>query len=231
MPIYGIDTIVTYLLVIIGFIIVIAAQTKINSAYRKYKGLKAECNLTGQEVARRILDKNGLHDVHVVSTKGELTDHYDPSRKVVRLSRAIFDGTSIASISVAAHECGHAIQDKDGYVFMKIRSALVPVVNLVTYMGYFVTIFALFAGIMMYLRIGILILMATLLFQLVTLPVELDASKRAKQELKDLGLVSDYESNQVKDMLGAAAMTYVASLLNTILNLLRLILLTRNDDN
>lgn len=231
MPFYGFDTIFTYLIAIIGFIVVAVAQTMINNAYRKYKSLNAECRLTGQEVARKILDSNGLKDVHVVMTKGELTDHYDPSRKVVRLSRPIFDGTSIASISVAAHECGHAIQDKEGYTFMKIRSFLVPVVNFVTYAGYFVTIFALFAGIMMYLKFGIIMLVATLVFQLVTLPVEFDASKRAKKQLAELGITTEYEGEQVSDMLKAAAMTYVASLLNTVLNLLRLILLTRNRDD
>ena len=227
----GYENFITIILAVIGFIIVIIAQLKINSAYSKNKVIPSIKNITGQEVARLILDKNGLSNVHVVETKGTLTDHYDPNRKVVRLSTEIFHGTSIASISVAAHECGHAIQDKENYGFMRIRSSLVPFVNLVSYLGYFSIIISLLVGITGYLFIGILILLATILFQLVTLPVEFDASKRAGEELEKLQIVNSIEKENVKNMLGAAAMTYVASLISSILNLIRLILMFQDRDN
>ena len=147
---YGILTLVACLFhtsAIIGFVIVLFSQISISSNYNKYKRIRNNKKISGQEVARMILDKNGLTDVHVVSVNGNLTDHYDPTRKVVRLSNEIFDGTSIAALSVAAHECGHAIQDKENYTFMRIRSALVPFVNFVTYLGYFSLIISLIAGI------------------------------------------------------------------------------------
>lgn len=231
MYLYGLETILTLLVALLGFGITIFAQIKVTSAYSKYQRVKAKQGLTGFEVARKILDKHGLDDVHVVQVSGELSDHYDPRRKVVRLSNGIFNGDSIASISVAAHECGHAIQDKENYTFMRIRSALVPFVNFISYLGYFVAIFALFVGIVGYLKIGILILLATIIFQLVTLPVEFNASKRAKQELIDLNIVDVEEEPGVKSMLGAAAMTYVASLVSSLLQLLRLVLMFRDRDN
>ena len=227
----GYENIITIFIAIVGFFIVLGAQISINSNYSKYKARKNVRNISGQEVARMILDKNGLTDVHVVSVKGNLTDHYDPSRKVVRLSKDIFDGTSIASISVAAHECGHAIQDKENYSFMRIRSALVPFVNFVTYLGYFSLIISLLAGITGYLVVGILILVATLIFQLVTLPVEFDASNRAQKELSTLQLVSVEEQDGVYKMLKAAAMTYVASVISTLLNILRLVIMFNDRDN
>ena len=228
---FGLDNLLTYGLLILAFIVVVAAQAKITSAYNKFKRVKSKGNLSGQEVARRILDENGLKDIYIVEIRGELTDHYDPSRKVVRLSHEVFHGTSIASLSVAAHECGHAIQDKVGYKMMRIRSALVPFVNFVTYLGYFGLIVSIFAGITGYIKLSILVLCATLLFQLVTLPVELDASKRALAQLKKLSLVDEEEQNSSKQMLQAAALTYVAALASTILNLLRLIIILDNRDN
>lgn len=179
-----------------------------------------------------ILDSNGLQDIHIVSTNGELSDHYDPNRKVVRLSNDIFNGTTIAAASVAAHECGHAIQDKDGYVFMKIRSFLVPIVNIVSYLGYFGLIVSIIGGFISYIQLCILVLLATILFQLVTLPVEFDASKRAKEELYKLGIVTNEELEGSNKMLFSAALTYVASLLSNLLQLLRLVLIlgSRRDD-
>lgn len=231
MYLYGLETVGTILLSIVGFGAVLFAQIRINSAYSKYKKIDSKRGISGCEVARQILDANGLFDVHVVEVRGELSDHYDPTRKVVRLSSNIFHGTSIASISVAAHECGHAIQDKENYTFMRIRSALVPVVNLISYIGYFISIFAFVVGIMGYLKIGILVLLATVLFQLVTLPVEFNASSRAKVQIKNLGIADSSEAEGVSSMLKAAAMTYVASLLSTIMNLLRLFLMFSNRDN
>lgn len=226
----GYENITTVALAIIGFVIVIYAQSKVDKAFRVYKKIKTNSNLTGFEVARKILDANGLDSVHIVEVKGNLTDHYDPTRKVVRLSKDIFHGDSIASVSVAAHEVGHAIQDKTGYSFMRIRARLFPIVNFVSYMGYLIMFASIFFGMMSYFTIGIIVTLATILFQLVTLPVEFDASKRAGEELKKLGVIEIYEEKHVKDMLSAAAFTYVASLISSLLSLLRLVLMARDRD-
>ena len=225
------EMIIVYSLLIISAIIVTYAQTKINLSYGKYKKINSKGNLNGKDVARKILDSNNLADVKVKEVSGELTDHYDPRIKTVNLSSNIFNGTSIASISVAAHECGHAIQDKVGYTFMRIRAMLVPVVRLVSYLGYFSIVISLFAGITGYLKVGIIIEFATLLFHLVTLPVEFNASSRAKKELVRLHLIEDNEYNGVDSMLSAAANTYVASLLSNLLNLFRLLLILKNRDD
>lgn len=225
------EMIIVYSLLIISAIIVTYAQTKINLSYGKYKKINSKGNLTGKDVARKILDSNNLADVKVKEVSGELTDHYEPRIKTVNLSSNIFNGTSIASISVAAHECGHAIQDKVGYTFMRIRAMLVPVVRLVSYLGYFSIVISLFAGITGYLKVGIIIEFATLLFHLVTLPVEFNASSRAKKELVRLHLIEDNEYNGVDSMLSAAANTYVASLLSNLLNLFRLLLILKNRDD
>lgn len=228
--IYGLENILTLTLFIIGFIIVLYAQIKINSTYGKYKNIKLNKNISGQEVARMILDSNGMNDIHVVETQGELTDHYDPRRKVVRLSKQIFHDNAIASVAVAAHEVGHAIQNKENYIFMKIRSILVPVVNFITYIGYIVAFISLLAGITGYLKVSIIIILAALLFQLVTLPVEFDASKRGREQLVKLGIIDGSEEKGVKKMLDAAAFTYVASFISSLLNLLRLIIMLRDRD-
>lgn len=221
---YGFD-----LLFIISLVITIGSQIYINVSYGKYKKIKNRNGITGFEIARKILDKNGLSDVHVVSVKGELTDHYDPSRKVVRLSNSIFNGTSIASMSVAAHEVGHAIQDKEGYTMMKIRSKIVPIVNFASKIGYFVLIIGFLFGELGWTYAGIGLLSTTLIFQLVTLPVEFDASRRAREELVNMNIVCDNEEEGCVNMLKAAAFTYVAALVNTLIQILRLILAARND--
>ncbi|NLM63338.1 MAG: zinc metallopeptidase [Mollicutes bacterium] len=226
----GLETGFTIFLAIIGFIIVLWAQAKVSGSYRKYSKVQSQKGLSGFEVARKILDKNGLTDVHIVETQGHLTDHYDPRRKVVRLSTDVFHGDSIASISVAAHEVGHAIQDKDGYVYMKIRAALVPIVNFVNVLGYFALAISIFAGITTYLKLGIILVLATLVFQLFTLPVEFNASNRAKQELETLGLVDNNELKMANSMLMAAAMTYVAGVISTLISLLRLVLMARDSE-
>ena len=224
--IYGLENILTLTLFIIGFIIVLYAQIKINSTYGKYKNIKLNKNISGQEVARMILDSNGMNNIHVVETQGELTDHYDP----IRLSKQIFHDNAIASVAVAAHEVGHAIQDKENYIFMKIRSILVPIVNFITYIGYIVAFISLLAGITGYLKVSIIIILAALLFQLVTLPVEFDASKRGREQLVKLGIIDGSEEKGVKKMLDAAAFTYVASFISSLLNLLRLIIMLRDRD-
>lgn len=224
------EFLIYYGLGLLGLIIVLWAQANVTGNYKKYLKYKVKSNLSGQEVARKILDANGLNYVHIVETKGELTDHYDPTRKVIRLSSNIFHQSTISSVGVAAHEVGHAIQDKEGYSFMKLRSALVPFVNFVSYLGYFGLIISIFAGLTGYLKISILILCVTILFQLVTLPVEFDASKRAKEQLISLGLIDDSEHEQVSKVLFAAAMTYVAGLISNLLQLLRLVLILNDRD-
>lgn len=224
------DFLIYYGLGLLGLIIVLWAQANVTGNYKKYLKYKVKSNLSGQEVARKILDANGLNYVHIVETKGELTDHYDPTRKVIRLSSNIFHQSTISSVGVAAHEVGHAIQDKEGYSFMRLRSALVPFVNFVSYLGYFGLIISIFAGLTGYLKISILILCVTILFQLVTLPVEFDASKRAKEQFISLGLIDDSEHEQVSKVLFAAAMTYVAGLISNLLQLLRLVLILNDRD-
>lgn len=227
----GYESIITIILGIAGVLVVLWAQMKITGMYQKCKKISTRGALSGQEIARKILDENGLKDIYVVETRGELSDHYDPRRKVVRLSHEIFHGSSVASVAIAAHEVGHAIQDKEGYAFMRFRSALVPFVNFITYIGYFVLLISIFGGMTGYLKVSILLILATLLFQLITLPVEFNASKRAEENLLKLSLVTKQESNDTHQMLSSAALTYVASLISTVLSLLRLIImLDRNRD-
>jgi len=226
--IYGLETIVTFFLAIVSFFVVLASQMYLTSTYKNSKNKKNSKNLTGCEVARQILDSNNLEDIYVVEVAGELSDHYDPSRKVVRLSKEVFHGDSIASLSIAAHECGHALQDKDDYTLMRIRSTLVPFVNFVKYLGYFGLIVSLFAGVIGYLKLSIGILIVVLLFQLLTLPIEFDASRRALKEIEKLSLVEKKEKEMTVTMLRAAAMTYVASLISLVIDLLRLVLMLQD---
>lgn len=223
------DLLTNYFLIFLGFIITLAAQLYISYSYKKYKNIKNENNLTGFEIARKILDSNNLKDVHIVEINGELNDHYDPSRKVVRLSNDVFNGTSIAASAVSAHECGHAIQDKDNYIYMKIRSKLVPAVNFSSKLGYFVIFIGILFSLLDLVMFGIILLLVILLFQLVTLPVEFDASRRALIQLNKLNLLKKEETKNSKSMLQAAALTYVASLVTTILEILRLFLIATNN--
>jgi len=228
MPIYyGLD-LTGWILIVVASIITIVADVYVNNSYRKYKRINNKNGLSGCEVARKILDSNGLTSVHVVETSGILSDHYDPSRKVVRLSKDIFHGTTLASSAVAAHEVGHAIQDRDNYIFIRIRGFLVPFVNFGSKFGYIVLLIGLIFGYMDLAWGGIGLLLLILLFQLVTLPVEFNASNRALMELKKLSLLEADELEGSSKMLRAAAYTYVASLANTVLQILRLILIVAN---
>lgn len=218
------------ILAIIVILIPLIAQIGVSSNYQKYKRVKNTKELTGYDVARKILDENGLGDIYIVETKGELTDHYDPTKRVVRLSSDIYHGKTIAAMSVAAHECGHAVQDKDGYTFMRIRSAIFPIVNVATSISYWIILLGFLFELLDLIYIGIALTCLGLLFQIVTLPVEFDASKRAGVFLKEYNLATEDESKGVKKMLGAAAMTYVAGVLASALQILRLILLARNND-
>ena len=219
-----------YGLVIIAFLITLLADIYLRTRYSKYKKINVKSGLTGAEVAREILKNNGLENVYVVETKEYLTDHYDPRAKVVRLSTDIYNGDSIASVSVAAHECGHAVQDKEGYFFLRFRSFLVPIVNFSSKFGYLAVLIGLIFGAMNLAWVGIFLLVAILLFQLITLPVEFNASKRGKIFLTKLKIVDQSERSMASSMLGAAAMTYVASLISTLLELLRLVLIVMGND-
>ena len=218
------------ILVIIVILIPLIAQIGVSSNDQKYKRVKNTKELTGYDVARKILDENGLEDIYIVETRGELTDHYDPTKKVVRLSSDIYHGKTVAAMSVASHECGHAIQDKDGYTFMRIRSAIFPIVNVATSISYWIILLGFLFELLDLIYIGIALTCLGLLFQIVTLPVEFDASKRAGVFLKEYNLATEDESKGVKKMLGAAAMTYVAGVLASALQILRLILAARNND-
>ena len=213
----------------LALIIPMIAQIYVTSNYNKYKRINNDKKMTGFDIARMILDKNGLNNMYVIETKGNLTDHYDPKRKTIKLSSEVFHGSSIAAMSVAAHEVGHALQDKDGYFFMKVRSFIFPIVNLGTKFAYVVLIIGLIANMMNLIWTGILLVGLGLLFQLVTLPVEFDASKRALKELETNIVVPSVDIKGTKAMLTAAAMTYVAGVLSSALEILRLILIFTNN--
>ena len=218
-----------YLLIFIAILIIpISAQILISVTYKKYSAIKNNNGLTGFDTARKILDANGLNDIHIVETKGHLTDHYDPQRKVIRLSTEVFQNNTIAAVSVAAHECGHAIQDKNGYLFMRIRSFIVPIVNFASKIAYIVLLIGFLTYITNFIWLGIILVSFGVIFQIVTLPVEFNASKRAKQELIKLNILIDDENEGAKKMLLSAALTYVAGLISSLLELIRLILIARD---
>lgn len=226
---YDLYIIINWTIPLIGFLITLASQVYININYKIYKGHVNAKNKTGYDTARAILDANNLNDIDVIETKGTLTDHYDPNRKVIRLSSRVFHDASVASVAVAAHECGHAIQDKEGYNFLRIRSFLVPFVNFSTRLGYIVVFIGLLFSSYNVAMIGIALLMAMLLFQLITLPVEFNASNRAKKEIEKLDMLNSDEKNGMSRMLTSAALTYVASLTTTLLQIFRLFLIVANN--
>ena len=220
------DIILILLIIAIPFF----SHMYINSVYSETRGKANSKGLCGQEVARKILDANGLEKVHVVEVNGILSDHYDPRRNVVRLSTEVFHGESVAALAVAAHECGHAIQDKEGYPLLRIRALLVPVVNLVNYTAYIVFIASMLLQVFDYIYWAAALALLTLIFQLVTLPVEFNASSRALAQVKKESLVNKEDKDGVEKMLKAAALTYVAALLSSLLNLLRILSHIRNRD-
>lgn len=221
------DTILILLIIIIPLL----AQLKIQSSYNRYKRVENNKKKSGFEVAREILDKNGLEDIYIVEIKGELTDHYDPTKKVVRLSTDIFHGETIAAAAVAAHECGHAIQDKESYTFLKIRSAIYPVVNVATSISYYIILLGFLMQAFQLIYLGIALTCCGLLFQVVTLPVEFDASRRALEKLQDYKIVDNYEFDGAKEVLTAAALTYVAGVLASMLQIFRLILAAKDRED
>ena len=205
-------------------IIPIYASIKVNLSYKKYVKIDNEKKLTGFDVARRILDENNLGEIYVVETKGTMSDHYDPGRKTVRLSTDVYHGTSISSLAIAAHECGHAIQDKEGYTWFKIRSMIFPIINIGQKIAYIVMIVGLFLSYMDYVYAAIGFTFLGLLFELVTLPVEFDASKRAKKIVLSDGMISDNEKTGVDAVLNSAAFTYVAAVISSMLEILYLLM-------
>ena len=217
-------------IIIASLVITLGAQAYINSMYKKTKKIELSKGITGHDVARKILDSNGLFDVKIIESSGILSDHYDPRSKTVNLSPEVFCKASIAACSVAAHECGHAIQDKDGYFFLRLRSFIVPFVNIASYLGYISIVVGLFLSAFDLIWLGIFMEFVILFFQLITLPVEFNASNRALKQLNELNIVSSDEMVYSKKMLFAAALTYVASVATAVLQIVRLFLMVRRND-
>ena len=224
----------TYLLVLIGAILSIAASSMVNSTFNKYVRVRSMCGLTAAQVARRILDQNGLADIRIEHVGGNLSDHYDPRSRILRLSDSTYGSASVAAIGVAAHECGHALQHSEGYKPLIFRNAIVPAANIGSRIGIPMILLGLVfgAGGNVLIQLGIWVFSLAVLFQVVTLPVEFNASGRALQMLEGYGILQGQENRQAKKVLSAAAMTYVAAAAVSILQLLRLILLfgRRNRD-
>lgn len=228
---YGIDW--TYILVLIGAVLSLLASAKVNSTFNKYKRIRSASGMTGAEAAERILHQNGIYDVGIEHISGNLTDHYDPRSKMLRLSDATYSSTSVAAIGVAAHECGHALQHKEEYAPLKLRTAIVPAANIGSRLGIPIILLGVILGSSsLLINIGIWVFSLAVLFQIVTLPVEFNASSRALHMVEQYGILGSNEVVHTKKVLSAAAMTYVAAAASSILQLLRLILLfgRRNND-
>lgn len=216
----------TYWLVLLGAILCLYAQARVSSAYSKYSKVRSRSGMTGAQAAQRILDLSGIYDVRIERVGGQLTDHYDPSNKVLRLSDSVYGSYSIAAIGVAAHECGHAVQHNKGYAPLKFRSALVPAANIGSRAGIPIIILGALLGMnQVLIQIGIWVFALAVLFQIVTLPVEFNASGRALAMLGNYGMMERDEVNGCRKVLKAAALTYVAAAASSILQLLRLVLL------
>ena len=223
----------TYILIVIGMVLSMLASSRVKTTFAKYQRVRSMSGMTGAEAAQRILRQSGIYDVRVERVSGSLTDHYDPRSKVLRLSDSVYGSSSVAAVGVAANECGHAVQHEKGYVPLSIRSALVPVANFGANLAWPVFLMGLIFSIGPLLDIGILLFLAAVLFQLVTLPVEFNASSRALRLLESNGILYGEEIRDTRKVLSAAALTYVASLAASVLQLLRLIILAggrrRND--
>ena len=217
------------ILLIIIIILPLIAQIMVKSKYSKYTKEQNSLGLTGYDVAKKILEMNNLSNVTIGKTGGLLSDHYNPTNKTVNLSTSIYEGKSIASIAVAAHEVGHAIQDKELYQPMVVRSKLVPAVNFSSRASSIILAIGIILGFGGLIDLAILLLCVSLLFQLITLPVEFNASERAKEELKKCGYIQDKDTNGVSKMLKAAAFTYVATFLASALQVIRLFMATRDN--
>lgn len=232
---YGYRLDPTIVLVLIGVLLSLWAQSRVNSTFARYSRVRSFSGMTGAEAARRLLNSQGIYDVTVQPVSGKLTDHYDPRTKVVKLSDSVYNATSVAAIGVAAHECGHAMQHNEGYGPLRLRSALVPVANFGSQLSWpMILLGILFGGLGSPLvQVGILMFSLAVLFQLVTLPVEFNASSRAVRLLDSQGILSGEEVDGTRKVLKAAALTYVAAAAGSILQLLRLVILFggRDRDN
>lgn len=221
---YGLDW--TYFLVLIGAVLSMLASAKVNSTFNKYSRVRSASGMTGAEAAQRILHQNGIYDVAVEHVRGNLTDHYDPKNKVLRLSDATYASDSVAAVGVAAHECGHALQHNVGYLPLRIRSAIVPAANIGSKLGIPIILLGVILGSNYFLiELGIWVFSLAVLFQIVTLPVEFNASNRAMVMMERYGILGGDELRSTRKVLSAAAMTYVAAAASSILQLLRLVLL------
>lgn len=221
----------TYLLVIIGAVLSMIASAQVKGTFQRYSRVRSMSGMTGAQTARRILDQNGLYNVKVEHINGNLTDHYDPRSKVLRLSDATYSAASVAAVGVAAHECGHAVQDSEGYEPLRLRAKLAPAANFGSRFGLPIFMLGLIFGMNeILMQIGIWVFLLAVLFQLITLPVEFDASRRALVMLTDYGILDSQEAEGSRKVLRAAALTYVAAAAAAILNLLRLVLLSRRND-
>ncbi|QSX08746.1 zinc metallopeptidase [Alkalibacter rhizosphaerae] len=221
---------ITMLILVPGLIFAAYAQGKVSSTYNRYLRVPNTRGLTGAQTARHILDRNGMTQVNIELVGGKLTDHYDPRKRVLRLSNEVFNGRSVAAVGIAAHEVGHAIQHQQAYGPLKIRNAIVPVVNLASKAAWVLFFIGFFFQVTGFMDLGILFFSGSVIFNLVTLPVEFNASRRAVVQLADNGLVLSDERVGVKKVLDAAALTYVAALLMSFLQLIRLIALRGSRD-
>ena len=219
----------TYILVLIGALISFIASANVNSTFKKYSKTANGRGMTGAEAAAEILKSQGIIGVRIEKVSGNLTDHYSSTDKVLRLSESVYGSTSVAAVGVAAHECGHAIQDQEEYGPLKLRTVSVPVANIGSKLSWPIIIIGLLLGLTGLAKVGVLLFTFVVLFQLITLPVEFDASKRALAVLSDRNMLSEDELKCTKKVLSAAAMTYVAALFSSILQLLRLIALTQGN--
>lgn len=225
-PYYGFFYDPTYILVLIGAILSIWASARVNSTYAKYARVRSMTGMTGAEAAQRILHQAGIYDVRIEHVRGNLTDHYDPSSRTVRLSDTTYGSPSVAAVGVAAHECGHVLQHESGYVPLKIRTALVPVANFGSKLGIPLILLGIILGSNgTLIQVGIWVFCLAVMFQLVTLPVEFNASSRAVRVLDEQRILAGEEVGQCRKVLRAAAFTYVAAAAASILQLLRLVLL------
>ena len=224
----------TMILVLIGVFLSLGASAKVKSTYARFSRVRSMTGMTGAEAARQLLNSQGIYDVQIRQVTGSLTDHYDPRTKTVNLSESVYGSTSVAAIGVAAHECGHAMQDASEYVPLRLRGSMVPVVNIGAQLSWPMILIGVLVGGMgsPIVSLGILLFSLSVLFQLVTLPVEFNASARAVRLLDSTGILRGEEVGYTKQVLGAAALTYVAAAAGSILQLLRLIILFggRRDD-
>jgi len=218
----------TYFLVIIGFLLASFASFGVQRAFNKYAKVHSLRHYTGKDAARKILDENGLYDIRIENISGNLTDHFDPSANVIRLSDSTYNSDSVAAIGVAAHEAGHAVQHAEGYVPIKIRNSMVPAVNVCSTLAMPLFIIGLLLQIMDLANIGIILFSAALVFQIVTLPVEFNASHRALKILDNSAMLEEDELRGARKVLTAAAMTYVAAVLSSALQILRLVLISNS---